>query len=195
MREAIKERKTKETEVKVKINLDGEGKSNIDTQVPFLDHMIELFSYHAQYDLNISAKGDIHIDAHHTTEDVALTLALAFNEALGEKRGIERYGFFRLCMDEALTEISLDLSGRSFISYNVEFPSEKIGSFDTELVEEFFTSFSRSANITLHLDLIRGKNSHHIAEALFKCFGRALKEATRINPKRGCEIPSSKGIL
>ena len=195
MRESEIMRKTKETDVTVSLNLDGKGKSEIDTSIGFFNHMLTLLSFHSSIDMTVKCKGDTDVDYHHSVEDTAITLGEAVRNALGEKRGIRRYGSFRLPMDEALVEVSLEISGRGTLVFNCPFPTEKIGDFDTELVEEFFSSFVRNAFLTLHIDLLRGKNSHHIAEAVFKCFAHALKIAVERDELTSDSIPSSKGAL
>lgn len=195
MREATIERKTAETEIKLTLNLDGSGKSEIQSGIGFLDHMLTLFASHARFDLKLSCKGDTWVDDHHSAEDIGICLGQALREALGEKRGINRYGSFLLPMDEALIQVALDLSGRSCLCYGLTFPTEKIGTFDTELVEEFFQSFTRQALMNLHIRQLAGKNSHHIAEGAFKGVARALKEAVAIDPANGDSVPSTKGTL
>ncbi len=195
MREYEINRKTAETEISVKLNLDGRGESDIGTSIGFFNHMMTLFSVHSGIDLILRCKGDTDVDYHHSVEDTAIALGEALRNALGDKRGIKRYGFFLLPMDEALVTVALDISGRSHLSFNCPFPTEKIGSFDTELVEEFFSSLVRYAGITLHIDLVRGRNSHHIAEAVFKGFAHALREAVSVDERKKDVIPSSKGVL
>lgn len=195
MRTASAERKTKETEISLYLNLDGTGKAEISTGCGFLDHMLQLFAAHAKYDLNISCKGDLQVDCHHSVEDTAIVLGECFKNALGEKRGICRYGSIILPMDEALVLVALDISGRSYLNYNVEIKADKVGDFDTELGEEFMQAFTRSAGITLHIEQLEGRNAHHILEAIFKALARALKQATKIDPDSKDEIPSTKGAL
>lgn len=195
MRESEIKRKTNETEITLSVSLDGTGRNAIDTSIGFFNHMLTLFSVHSMVDLSVKCIGDIDVDFHHSVEDVGIVLGEAVKEALGDKEGIRRYGFFLLPMDEALVQIAIDLSGRSTLSFNCPFPTEKIGSFDTELVEEFFSAYVRSAGITLHIDLIRGCNSHHIAEAIFKCFAHAFRDAVEIDERNCGTIPSSKGVL
>lgn len=195
MREATIERKTAETEIKLSLNLDGSGKAEIQSGIGFLDHMLTLFASHARFDLKLSCKGDTWVDDHHSAEDIGICLGQALREALGEKRGINRYGSFLLPMDEALIQVALDLSGRSCLCFGLEFPTEKIGTFDTELVEEFFEAFTRHALMNLHIRQLAGKNSHHIAEGAFKGVARALKEAVAIDPANGGAVPSTKGTL
>jgi imidazoleglycerol-phosphate dehydratase len=187
-------RKTTETDVTLKINIDGSGKYSIKTPVPFLTHMLELFSKHGLFDLEIIASGDIEIDFHHTVEDIGICLGEAFNKALGKKEKIKRYGEAKVPMDEALAQITLDISGRPHLTCNIPQIKDKVGHFDTELVEEFFQAFVNNSGITLHINLISGKNSHHIIEAVFKAFARALDAATLLDP-RVSGIPSTKGAL
>lgn len=187
-------RKTTETDVTLKINLDGSGKYSIKTPVPFLTHMLELFSKHGLFDLEIIASGDVEIDFHHTVEDIGICLGEAFNKALGKKEKIKRYGEAKVPMDEALAQITLDISGRPHLTCNIPQIEDKVGQFDTELVEEFFQAFVNNSGITLHINLISGKNSHHIIEAVFKAFARALDAATLLDP-RVSGIPSTKGAL
>ena len=195
MRTAEIKRKTAETDIRLVLNLDGNGRGEIDTGVGFLDHMLMLFARHGRFDLSVTCCGDTRVDDHHSTEDIGIVLGLALAEALGEKRGIHRYGSILLPMDEALTLVALDLSGRACLRFSAEFPSEKIGTFDTELVKEFFLAFCRTAGLTLHIRILDGENSHHIAEAIFKGFGRALAEAVSIDERLFGEIPSTKGTL
>lgn len=187
-------RKTKETSINLSLNIDGAGKSAIDTGIPFFDHMLELFSKHGLFDLKLKAKGDIKVDLHHTVEDIGICLGKAFQEALGKKIGIERYGSAKVPMDEALSEVVIDISGRPHLTYNVKYPRKRFALFDTEVLEEFFEAFIVNADITMHVNLIRGKNTHHIIESIFKAFGVALSKACAISPrKKG--VPSTKGIL
>lgn len=195
MREQEIKRKTNETDISLAINLDGKGESDINTGCGFLDHMLTLFSRHARFDLSVKCKGDTQVDYHHTTEDIAIVLGDAFKKALGDMKGITRYGSFALPMDETLVLAALDISGRSYLSYNLEIPAQKVGDFDTELVEEFFNAFVRHAEITLHIKHLSGTNSHHIIEAAFKAVARALKEAVKIDEEYKNEIPSTKGVL
>jgi len=185
-------RKTTETEVSAAINLDGAGKYSIDTGVGFLDHMLELFSKHSGINIDIKAKGDTHVDYHHLTEDVGIVIGTLLNKALGDKKGIRRYGFFLLPMDEVLMESAVDLSGRSFLNYDLSFASKEIGDFDTELIEEFFRSFTFNGLFNLHIVLRYGTNSHHVAEAAFKSVARSLKVAIETV---GESVPSTKGVL
>lgn len=195
MREYEIKRKTNETDILLYLNIDGTGKNEIRTPVGFLNHMLTLLAVHSDIDLRIDAEGDTCTDDHHTVEDTAIAFAEALKASLGDKRGIRRYGSFLLPMDEALVSVALDISGRSHLSFNCPFPSEKIGSFDTQLVEEFFSSLVRFSGITVHIDLIRGRNSHHIAEAVFKGFAHALSDAVRIDERKEGVVPSSKGVL
>ena len=194
MRTAEVIRNTNETRIALTLNLDGSGVADIRTGVGFLDHMLTLFSHHGRFDLALSCDGDTWVDDHHTTEDIGIALGEAFAKALGEKRGIARYGSTILPMDEALILTALDLSGRAHVSYDLAILTEKVGTFDTELVEEFFQAFARSA-VTLHVKQLAGTNSHHIIEGAFKSFARSLKAAVRIDPDLAGEIPSTKGTL
>jgi imidazoleglycerol-phosphate dehydratase len=195
MRTAQISRTTAETAITLSLNLDGSGTSDIQSGVGFLDHMLTLFARHGRFDLTLSCKGDTVVDDHHSAEDIGIALGDAFSAALGDKRGIVRYGGEMLPMDEVLVLCAVDLSGRSCLRYNAQIPSQKIGSFDTELIQEFFLAFTRKAGVTLHLRQLDGENSHHIAEAMFKAFGRALSQAVKIDPVYADEIPSTKGVL
>lgn len=195
MRTAEIKRKTSETEIELKLNLDGAGKGKIQTGVGFMDHMLTLFARHGRVDLDVICRGDTMVDDHHSTEDIGIVLGTALGEALSDKRGIRRYGSMLLPMDEALVLCALDLSGRSCLRYTAQIPSQKIGSFDTELVEEFFLAVTRAAGMTLHIRQMDGTNSHHIVEAMFKAFGRALREAVSYDESARDEIPSTKGVL
>jgi imidazoleglycerol-phosphate dehydratase len=195
MRKATCKRMTAETEILLTLDLDGTGKSEIASGVGFLDHMLTLFTRHARVDLSVSCAGDTTVDDHHSVEDIAIALGEALKEALAEKRGIQRYGSELLPMDEALVLCAIDLSGRGGLRYSANIPAQKIGSFDVELVQEFFTALSRTAGITLHIKQLDGENSHHIVEAMFKAFGRALKQAVSVDPSYADEIPSTKGVL
>ncbi|MFY0635765.1 MAG: imidazoleglycerol-phosphate dehydratase HisB [Vannielia sp.] len=195
MRTASVTRETAETAITVKINLDGTGSYANSTGVGFFDHMLDQLARHALIDMKIEAKGDLHIDDHHTVEDVGITLGKALTEAMGDKRGITRYGSCLLAMDDALLRCALDLSGRPYLVWNVELPTAKIGTFDTELVREFFQAFSTHGGITLHVDALHGLNSHHIAEAAFKSVARALRDALEPDPRKADAIPSTKGTL
>ncbi len=194
MRKASLSRNTAETQINVEVNLDGTGAYDNQTGVGFFDHMLDQLARHTLIDLTISAKGDTHIDDHHTVEDTGITLGKALTEALGDKRGIRRYGRFHLAMDDAQVATALDLSGRPYLVWNVDFPTDKIGTFDTELVREFFQALSTHGGITLHVDKVHGLNSHHIAEAAFKAVARALREAVEPDP-RSDALPSTKGAL
>lgn len=194
-RTASIERTTNETVVQVAINLDGNGQHDVQTGIGFFDHMLDQLSKHSLIDMKIRAKGDLHIDDHHTVEDCGLALGQAINEALGERRGINRYASFDLPMDEALTSAAVDVSGRPFLVWDVAFSAEKIGSFDTELVREFFNALAQSARITLHVKTHYGANSHHIAETCFKSVARALRIAVDLDARTGDAIPSTKGTL
>lgn len=195
MREAQIKRKTAETDIELSLNLDGIGKSECDTLCPFFDHMMTLFARHGRFDISLRCKGDIKVDYHHTVEDVAICLGQAFNKALGDKRGINRYGDALLPMDEALVLSAADISGRGGYYSDVLVPTEKVGDFDTELFKEFFTAFAREAGITLHIRLLTGENSHHIIEGAFKSVARSLKTAVSIQEGYENEIPSTKGVL
>ena len=195
MRIAEVSRKTAETDITLKLNIDGKGVSNIDTGCGFLNHMLTLFAKHARYDLTLCCKGDVCVDYHHTAEDVGICLGEAFSEALGDKKGINRYGDKILPMDEALILSSVDISGRGYLGYSLDIPAEKVGDFDTELCEEFFAAFAREAKITLHIRELAGKNSHHIIEGAFKSVARSLSAATEINERFRDDIPSTKGVI
>ncbi|MFT4095522.1 MAG: imidazoleglycerol-phosphate dehydratase HisB [Rhodoblastus sp.] len=195
MRRATVQRKTKETDISLTVVLDGSGKSSISTGVGFFDHMLDQIARHALFDLEISAKGDLHIDDHHTVEDVGIALGQAIKQALGDRKGIRRYATAYVPMDEALTRASIDLSGRAFLVFETSFPTPKIGTFDTELVREFFQAMTGNCAANVHIDTIRGANSHHIAESCFKALARALREAVEIDPRQADAIPSTKGVL
>lgn len=195
MRTAEIVRNTAETKIRLKLNLDGTGKSEIDTGIGFLDHMLTLFAKHGRFDLSVHCDGDTQVDDHHSTEDIGICLGLAFKEALGDKKGICRYGDTVLPMDEALVLSAVDISGRSFLGYGLEIPTEKVGTFDTELVEEFMIAFTANAGLNLHLRQLSGKNSHHIIEGAFKSAARSLRKAVSIDPDMADEIPSTKGLL
>ena len=195
MRSASITRKTAETAIEVSVILDGIGAYDNKTGVGFFDHMLDQLARHALIDLTIRCEGDLHIDDHHTVEDVGIALGQALTQALGDKRGIRRYGSFQLAMDDALVRAALDLSGRPYLVWDVDFPTPKIGSFDTELVREFFQAFSTHGGITLHVSRLAGINSHHIAEAAFKSVARALREAVEPDPRQSGAIPSTKGSL
>lgn len=195
MRQAKIDRKTKETDISVEINLDGTGKCEIDTGVGFMDHMLTLFASHARFDLKVLCKGDTYVDDHHSVEDVGIALGKAFSEALGDKRGITRYGDAVIPMDEALILTAVDLSGRDYLNYDLNIPAAKVGTFDTELGKEFFLAFVRNSDITLHIKQLYGENSHHILEGTFKSVAHALRKAVSIDEKYADEIPSTKGAL
>ena len=195
MRYAEINRKTAETDIKLELNIDGRGIANVNTGCGFLDHMLTLFASHGRFDLTVGCVGDVNVDYHHTVEDVGISLGKAFCEALGDKRGIERYGSMILPMDESLILAAVDFSGRDYLAFDVEIPSFKVGDFDTELVEEFWLGFVRQANCTLHLQKLAGKNSHHIIEGVFKAAARAMRAAVKMDESRRDEIPSTKGVL
>lgn len=195
MRTAEINRKTNETDIKLKLNLDGTGKSEINTGCGFFDHMLTLFARHGGFDLTVSCKGDTYVDYHHTVEDIGIALGDAFKSALGDMRGITRYGSFILPMDEALIMTAVDISGRSHLSYDLTIPAQKVGDFDTELAEEFYLGFVRHAAVTLHIKELSGTNSHHIIEGAFKSVARSLAAAVKIDENRKDEIPSTKGVL
>ena len=195
MRTASVKRTTKETSVEVAVNLDGDGKTAIATGIGFLDHMLELLARHSRIDLEIKAKGDLHIDQHHTTEDVGIALGQAVRQALGDLRGITRYADVHVPMDEALTRVAIDISGRPFLVFQSEFVRDKVGPFDTELVQEWFQAFAMNAAVTLHVATLYGTNDHHIAESCFKGLARALRVAVAIDPRAAHEVPSTKGTL
>jgi imidazoleglycerol-phosphate dehydratase len=188
-------RKTKETEISVKVDLDGKGQNEIATGIGFFDHMLDLLSRHSRIDMTVKAKGDLHIDQHHTTEDVGIVFGQAVRQALGDMRGITRYASVYLPMDEALTRVSIDVSGRPFLVFKVDFPRDKIGEFDCDLVREFFQAFAMNAGITLHVETLYGDNAHHVSESCFKGLARALRLAFAVDPAAATEIPSTKGSL
>lgn len=188
-------RDTRETQIQVQINLDGTGTSDFATGVPFLDHMLDQVSRHGLIDLMVKAQGDLHIDAHHTVEDVGITLGQALDQALGDKRGVRRYGHSYVPLDEALSRVVVDLSGRPGLEYNVEYPRALIGDFDVDLLREFFQGLVNHAKITVHIDNLRGRNAHHVAETIFKAFGRALRMAVEPDPRAEGTMPSTKGSL
>jgi imidazoleglycerol-phosphate dehydratase len=194
-RQASVERNTLETQIQVKINLDGTGECNLDTGVPFLEHMLDQVARHGLIDLEIKAKGDLHIDAHHTVEDIGITLGQAVAQAVGDKKGIVRYGHAYVPLDEALSRVVIDFSGRPGMEYNVKFERSSIGDFDVDLFHEFFQGFINHANVTLHIDNLSGDNAHHIAETVFKAFGRAVRMALAADPRMQGVIPSTKGSL
>jgi len=195
MRTATVSRDTLETQIRVGINLDGTGKAAFQTGLPFLDHMLDQVARHGLVDLDIDAKGDLHIDAHHTAEDIGITLGQAFAQAVGNKKGIRRYGHAYVPLDEALSRVVIDLSGRPGLEYNIEFTRARIGDFDVDLFREFFQGFINHAGVTLHIDNLRGINAHHQAETVFKAFGRALRMALEVDPRMGDAMPSTKGTL
>ncbi len=195
MRAASVSRRTAETDVSVDINLDGAGRAEVATGIGFLDHMLELLARHALFDLDVKVTGDLHVDHHHTTEDTGIALGQAFAKALGDKKGIARYADIHLPMDEALTRVALDLSGRPFLVFRSAFPAEKIGAFDTELVREWFQAFAMNGGVTLHIETLYGDNSHHIAESCFKGLARALRAAVMLEAREEGRVPSTKGSL
>lgn len=195
MRQACVTRNTLETQITISINLDGTGKGVFETGVPFLDHMMDQIVRHGLIDLEVRAKGDLHIDAHHTVEDIGITLGQAFAKALGDKRGIRRYGHAYVPLDEALSRVVIDLSGRAGLTYHIPFTRAMIGQFDVDLFSEFFHGFVNHAMVTLHIDNLRGENSHHQAETVFKAFGRALRMAVEVDPRMENQTPSTKGTL
>ncbi len=195
MREGKITRSTKETEVVVTVKLDGAGRAEVATGIGFLDHMLDLLARHSRIDLAVKAKGDLHIDQHHTTEDVGIVLGQAVKQALGDMRGITRYADVHVPMDETLTRVAIDISGRAVLVFRVEFPRDKIGDFDVDLVREFFQAFTTNAGVTLHVETLYGDNSHHVAESCFKGLARALRAAVALDPAAKNEIPSTKGSL
>ena len=188
-------RVTNETSISIYLEIDGKGKSSIDSGCPFLDHMLTLFACHGRFNLNIKCQGDTEVDYHHTVEDIGIVLGQAFNNAVGEKKGIKRYGDIILPMDESLILVAIDISNRTYLNYQVEGLKDKVGDFDSELIEEFFLAFTRSFPLTLHIKKLEGKNTHHILEAIVKAFARSLKEALTLDIEYIYEIPSSKGML
>jgi imidazoleglycerol-phosphate dehydratase len=194
-RTAQLDRATLETQISVELDLDGTGKAQLDTGVPFLDHMLDQIARHGLVDLSVQAKGDLHIDAHHTVEDIGITLGQAFDRALGDRNGIRRYGHAYVPLDEALSRVVIDFSGRPGLAYQVSFPRSRIGEFDVDLFHEFFQGFVNHAKATLHIDCLRGVNAHHIAETAFKAFGRALRMAAEADPRMAGMMPSTKGSL
>jgi imidazoleglycerol-phosphate dehydratase len=195
MRQASVERKTKETNIAVTVDLDGSGVYEIETGIGFLDHMLEQLSRHSLIDLSVKAKGDLHIDYHHTTEDTGIAIGEAVNEALGERKGITRYGSAVIPMDETCTRVSIDLSNRPYLVWRVRFTKPKLGEMDTELFREWFKAFSQAAGMTLHVDNLYGENNHHIVESCFKGLARSLRQACEIDPRKADEVPSTKGVL
>ncbi len=194
-RSATVKRDTKETQIEVSLVLDGTGKADLEIGVPFLEHMLDQIARHGMFDITVKAKGDLEIDAHHTVEDVGITLGQAFTEALGDKKGIRRYAHAYVPLDEALSRVVIDCSGRPSLEYNANYPRARVGDFDVDLIFEFFQGFINHAMMTLHIDSIRGRNSHHIAETIFKAFGRALRVAVEIDPRMEGMLPSTKGAL
>ena len=188
-------RVTKETQIEAEMNLDGDGNSNLKADIPFLEHMLEQVARHGMFDLNLHAKGDLHIDAHHTVEDIGIVLGQVIDKALGNKTGISRFGSSYVPLDESLSRVVLDFSGRPGLEYNVSYPRSHVGEFDVELLHEFFQGFVNHAKATIHIDNLRGSNSHHIAETIFKAFGKALKAAVSIDPRQAGKIPSTKEII
>ena len=194
-RNATVERNTLETQISVTVNLDGTGKAGFETGIPFLDHMLDQVARHGMIDMDVVARGDLHIDAHHTVEDIGITLGQAFAGALTDKRGIRRYGHAYVPLDEALSRVVIDFSGRPGLEYHVAYPRARIGDFDVDLFHEFFQGFSNHALVTLHIDCLRGDNAHHIAETVFKAFGRAVRMALEVDTAMGDRLPSTKGSL
>lgn len=194
-RKATIKRETKETQIEISLNLDGQGKADLGINIPFLEHMLDQVARHGMFDITIKARGDLEIDAHHTVEDVGITLGQAFARALADKKGIRRYGHAYVPLDEALSRVVLDCSGRPGMEYNVKYPRARIGDFDVDLIYEFFQGFVNHGMITLHIDNLRGRNAHHIAETIFKAFGRALRMAVEIDPRMAGILPSTKGKL
>ena len=186
---------TKETQIEAEMNLDGDGNSTLKADIPFLEHMLEQVARHGMFDLNLHAKGDLHIDAHHTVEDIGIVLGQVRDKALGNKTGISRFGSSYVPLDESLSRVVLDFSGRPGLEYNVSYPRSHVGEFDVELLHEFFQGFVNHAKATIHIDNLRGSNSHHIAETIFKAFGKALKAAVSIDPRQAGKIPSTKEII
>ncbi|HZY68195.1 MAG TPA: imidazoleglycerol-phosphate dehydratase HisB [Devosia sp.] len=195
MRSATVDRKTNETDITVSVNLDGTGTYSIETGIGFLDHMLDQLSKHSLIDIRVRAKGDLHIDFHHTAEDVGIALGEAVRQALGDKKGIRRYASTHLVMDEAMTRVALDVSGRPYLVWKVEFSRDKVGEMDTELFREWFQAFAMNAGITLHVECLHGENNHHIAESAFKALARALRDAVEIDPRAADQLPSTKGTL
>jgi len=194
-RSASIERNTLETQITVNLDLDGSGKAEFDTGVPFLEHMLDQIARHGLIDINIQAKGDLHIDAHHTVEDIGISLGQAISAAVGDKKGIRRYGHAYVPLDEALSRVVIDFSGRPGLEYSADYPRGMIGAFDVDLIHEFFQGFVNHANVTLHIDCLKGNNAHHIAETIFKAFGRAMRFALEADPRMSGIMPSTKGSL
>ena len=195
MRKIQESRKTKETDITLSLNLDGSGNSNLSANLPFLEHMLDQTTRYSSIDLDLNAKGDLEIDAHHTVEDIGITLGAAFDKALGDKKGIHRFGYAYIPLDEALSRVVIDFSGRPGLIYNATYPRARVGEFDVELLSEFFQGFSNHAKATIHIDNIRGKNAHHIAETIFKAFGKAIKMAISFDKENLNKIPSTKEFL
>lgn len=194
-RTAAVNRETLETQITVSVNLDGQGRAALDTGLPFLEHMLEQVARHGLIDIEIKAKGDLHIDAHHTVEDIGITLGQTMGKAIADKRGIRRYGYAYVPLDEALSRVVIDFSGRPGLEYHATYPRARVGDFDVDLIHEFFQGFSNHALVTLHIDCLRGDNSHHVAETIFKAFGRAMRMALELDPRMGDQMPSTKGSL
>ncbi len=194
-RDGAVDRATKETQIRVHVDLDGQGRATVQTGVGFFDHMLDHLARHSLMDIRVEAKGDLHVDDHHTVEDVGIALGQAIRQAMGERRGIRRYASLDLAMDETLTRAAVDVSGRPFLVFRTRFPTEKIGTFDTQLVREFFHAFAMNAGLTLHIETLYGENSHHIAETCFKAVARVLGDALQIDPRQADLVPSTKGIL
>ena len=195
MRQASIKRETKETQIDVSLNLDGTGQSEVETGIGFLDHMLEQLSRHSLMDLKVKAKGDLHIDFHHTTEDVGIAIGQAVSAALGERRGITRYGSALIPMDETLTRVAIDMSGRAYLIWKVHFTRDKLGDMDTELFKEWFQAFAQGAGATLHVENLYGENNHHIVESSYKALARAFREAIELDPRKADAVPSTKGTL
>ena len=194
-RDGAVDRATKETQIRVHVDLDGQGRATVQTGVGFFDHMLDHLARHSLMDIRVEAKGDLHVDDHHTVEDVGIALGQAIRQAMGERRGIRRYASLDLAMDETLTRAAVDVSGRPFLVFRTRFPTEKIGTFDPQLVREFFQAFAMNAGLTLHIETLYGENSHHIAETCFKAVARVLGDALQIDPRQADLVPSTKGIL
>jgi imidazoleglycerol-phosphate dehydratase len=194
-RTAAVNRETLETQITVSVNLDGQGRATLDTGLPFLEHMLEQVARHGLIDIEVKAKGDLHIDAHHTVEDIGITLGQTMGKAIADKRGIRRYGYAYVPLDEALSRVVIDFSGRPGLEYHATYPRARVGDFDVDLIHEFFQGFSNHALVTLHIDCLRGDNSHHVAETIFKAFGRAMRMALELDPRMGDQMPSTKGSL
>lgn len=194
-RTAAVNRETLETQITVSVNLDGQGTTTLDTGLPFLEHMLEQVARHGLIDIEVKAKGDLHIDAHHTVEDIGITLGQTMGKAIADKRGIRRYGYAYVPLDEALSRVVIDFSGRPGLEYHATYPRARVGDFDVDLIHEFFQGFSNHALVTLHIDCLRGDNSHHVAETIFKAFGRAMRMALELDPRMGDQMPSTKGSL